>query len=127
MPLKKLNVKVKNKLKSELINLAILSLLTMIIFKIVLYKESFIIIFLTTLRFFYSIMLPALFLSLYLHKKFTYATRLILGVIIVFALTSILNYYLGLFGVHIKFHPYILPPLFIIVGFLLFLKKDGTS
>lgn len=106
-----------------MILLIILLILFFVIIKIVLYKEDLYLLFLVVLRLFYSIIMPGLFISLYLYKKLNFMARLVLGSVFTIALTSITSYYLGLIGLHIKYHPCIIPPVIMLLGMWLFLKN----
>lgn len=113
-------------LKSELVSVVVILFSFLLIFKIVLYKESIAVLFLFVLKLFYSVIVPGLFISSYLHKKISFTTRLVLGSVFTIALISIMSYYLGLVGLHVKYHPFILPPLIMLSGVLLFLKNRRT-
>jgi len=119
MPLKNIS-----EFKQDLVLTGLLILSFSIILQIVLYKESFLISLMTVLRFFYSIVIPGLCISLYLKNKLNYSARLVLGSVFIIASTSITSYYLGILGLHVKYHPWIIPPLMMLLGVLLFLKKD---
>lgn len=109
--------------KSDLISLVILLISLLIIFKIVLYKEDTLFLFIAILKYFYSVIIPGLFVSLYLHRKLNFISRLILGSVFMIAIVSILSYYFGLLGLHVKYHPYILPPLVIVLGIFVSIRN----
>lgn len=115
--------KIKNKFRSEIVSVTALFIIFIVIMKITLYKENIFILFLVVLKFFYSIIIPGLFILLHLNKKLGFTSRLILGSVLVIALTSITSYYMGLAGLHVKYHPYAIPPLIVVLGLFLFLKN----
>lgn len=91
--------------------------------KIVLYRESFAVLFLTLLRFFYVTIIPGLVVSFCLRDRLSFVFRLVLGSVFALAFTGIASYYLGIFGVHVKYHVYIIPPFLMLLGLLLSRKK----
>jgi len=112
-------------LKSGIVSLIALFISFFLIVRVVLYKESWIVTFLLTLNVFYLILTPGFFISLYAHDKLGFKARLVLGSAFTIAITSILSYYLGLAGVHVRYHSYFLPALIIAMGVLLFIKEQG--
>lgn len=117
---------VVTKFKSELISVVILFFLFLLILKIVLYKENTMILLLVVLKFFYAVILPGLFISSCLYRKLSFTARFVLGSVFTIASISIISYYLGLIGLHVKYHPYILPPSIMLSGVLLFLRNKQT-
>lgn len=116
-----------NKLKDEVIFLGILFLLFMVIFKILFYKESILIILRLIASFFWMLILPGFILMFNWREKISFTSRLIISIALSAAIIGISSYYLGMVGIHIKFHGILLPAVFIILGFLIFLKKKSYS
>ncbi len=111
------------RLAYELAVTAVLLIVFTAILKIVLYKENLLTLFMVLSKFFIAIIIPGLFLLSYLQKKLDFITRLILGIVLTLAITSILSYYLSITGLHVKYHPYLIPILIILFGTFLFLKN----
>ena len=67
---------------------------------------------------------------LYWEKKIDFIGRIIIGTALGVGLGGILSYYLGLFGVNVRFHAIILPLVLIGIGifaFLNFSDKKASS
>lgn len=117
------NENIKN---NELVKLLVLFVISFLIIKIVFYRESFSISFLFVFSFFWNFVFPG-FSLLYLYKeKLPFFERFIFGTITGLAIISIFSYYIGLVGIHVRYHTFFLPPLFIIIGIFLnyLIKKD---
>lgn len=99
--------------------LGTLFIIIFIIFKIIYYKDSFIV----SLRFaaalFWMFVLPGYFVMIYWKEKLDFTERLIIGIGLSAAVVGIASYYLGLIGLNISYHGYILPAVIIAAGFLL--------
>lgn len=116
-----------NKLKDEVKPLGILFLLSIIILKILFYKESILIILKLVASFFWMFILPGFILMYNWQEKINFIERLIISIALSAAIIGISSYYLGIIGIHIKFHGILLPAIFIILGFLILLKKKSYS
>lgn len=117
----------KKEFKAQLLLLSALFISLLVIFKIVLFKETLVTLFLALGVLFYSIIIPGVILLAYLNKKLGSFSRLVLGSVLAIALTGIASYYLGLLGLHVKYHPYIIPPLIMLVGLFLFYRENRYS
>lgn len=113
-----------SKIKSEGKHLFYLFLAAIIIFTILFYKESFLIVLRTVLAFFWLFILPGFSLMYYWHEKLSFLERLIIGIAVSASVIGISSYYLGLLGLHIKYHGVILPALLISLAFFLNFRKD---
>ncbi len=113
------------KAKQDSAKLAILFILVSVILKIVLYKESVLTILAVTAKLFYTMIIPGMVIFYRLDKNFMF--KLILGFVFVLALTGITSYYLGIIGVHVKYHSYIIPPAIMLIGILIFLKNKEAK
>lgn len=110
-------------LVNELKYIGILFVIGVIGFKICFYKESFVVVIRTVFSLFWLFVLPGFSLMYYWHDKLSFLERLIIGVALGAALIGSISYYLGLLGLHIKYHGIILPVLFLIVAFIIIVKK----
>lgn len=112
-----------SKIKDEGKHLIYLFLIGIIIFKILFYKEGFLIILRTAFAFFWLFILPGFYLMYCWHKKLNFLERFIIGIPISTSVIGILSYYLGLIGLNINYHGFILPILFLLIDFLLIWRK----
>jgi len=114
-------------IKKELLNLGILFFIVLVIFKIVFFKEQFFVLIKTVLSLFWLFVLPGYFAILYWKNKLDFIERLVMGIVLGISMVGITSYYLGLTGLHIKFHFIVLPPLIIVIGGFLYLRKNKVT
>jgi len=112
-----------DKIKNESKNIFYLFLIGIIIFKILFYKESFLIILRTVFAFFWLFILPGFYLMYYWHEKLGFLERFIIGVTVSASVIGIFSYYFGLLGLNIKYHGILLPVLFLIIDFFIVWRK----
>ena len=110
----------KLNLKKEWVNLFGIYLIFIIVFCIVFYKESFFVNIKFLIAMFYLFYLPGYCLTLYYANRLKFLERVVIGLAIAIAFTTIFNYYLGVAHLHVKYHIFIVPPLLIIFGLLVF-------
>jgi len=114
----------KNVIKENIVKMLLVFIFILIVLKIVYFEDSIITIISISSYFYYLFLLPGGFILLYLHKKLGFLERFIFGTLLSLGLLSISSYYLSLiFGFHVKYHGYFLPPLIIVIGLLLFYKE----
>lgn len=90
-------------LKKEAKTLLIVLAALLIVFKIVFYNESLLVVGRTVLGFFWLFVLPGYGLMLFWREKLDFLERLVLGTAAAIALISLASYYLtlgGLLGIH---------------------------
>lgn len=116
-----------NKLKDEAKYLGILFLLSIIILKIVFYKENILLTLRLTASFFWMFILPGFSLMYYWQEKIKFTERFIVSIALSAAIIGISSYYLGLIGLHLKYHSILLPAVFIALGLLILFKKKSNS
>ena len=117
-------------LKKEGVYLAIALVAGIILFKIIFYNETFVNIIRFVASLFWLFAIPGYVLMLYWEKKIDFIERIIIGTALGVGLGGILSYYLGLFGVNVRFHAIILPLVLIGIGifaFLNFSDKKASS
>jgi len=102
--------------KKELIKVGLIYLGLLIVFILTFYKEPVLNLLRITLGIFYLYVLPGYFLTLYYKERLDFFFRTVLGVVLNTAVLLIVSYYLGILGIHLKYHMYFLPPLFILAG-----------
>ena|SRR3989338_1161841 len=109
-------------LKKESFYLLIALVSGIILFKLIFYNETFF----NTIRFvaslFWLFVIPGYSMMLYWQKSLDFVERIVIGTALGIGLEGILSYYLGLFGLHIKFHAIIIPLLLTSIGIFVFLK-----
>jgi len=113
--------------KDEAKYMGMLFLLSIIILKILFYKENILMILRLAASFFWIFILPGFVLMYNWQEKMDFTERFIISIALSAAIIGISSYYLGLIGLHIKFHGILLPAVFIILGFLILLKKKSYS
>ncbi len=89
--------------------------LSLAIFKIIFFKEDFFVLLKIILSLFWLFVIPGYFLMLY-WKNLDFTERLVVGIALSAAIIGITSYYLGLIGLHIKFHAILLPLIMILGG-----------
>ena len=114
-----------DKINKELVYLLIAFLISIVIFKAVFYKESFLNVLKMVASLFWLFLLPGYSIMLYWDEKLDFLERLIVGIALGIALVGTLSYYIGLIGLNIKFHAIILPLLLILIGVVLSLRKKS--
>lgn len=118
-----LNKHLSDKLKKEFGIIGVLFIVFLIVFKILFYKESFFVVVKTVFGLFWLFALPGFALMYYWHDKLDFLERLVIGVVFGAALVGSLSYYLGLLGLHAKYHGIILPLALLIVALIIVWKK----
>lgn len=121
------NKQIFNKIKEELIYTLILLVISIIAIKIMFFKENFAVILRLALSFFGIFIIPGLALMFYWEDKLSFSERLVVGVGLSAAIIGISSYYLGLTGLNIKHHTYLLPLLLILIGVFIVAKKKTKS
>jgi uncharacterized membrane protein len=116
----------KNKIIREFGYMGIVFLITAIIFKIIFYKENISVVLRTVFGLFFTLILPGFMLMYYWFEKLDFLERLIIGFPVSAAVTGIFSYYLGIIGINAKYHVFILPPIMIIAGAVIAIKKAGV-
>lgn len=116
-----------NLIKEESKYIGILFIIGLIILKIVYFKESLFVILKIVASLFWLFVIPGYFAMLYWREKLEFAERFVIGVLASAAIIGIFSYYIGLIGLNIKYHAFILPPLIIIIGFWAAIKKKASS
>lgn len=115
------------KLVNELKYLALVFLFLVILFKAVFYKESITIVLKSAWGLFYMFLLPGFFIVYYWHDKLDFIERIIIGFPTSAVIIGVSSYYLGISGIHVKYHV-IIPLILILAGLVItIIKKDGGN
>jgi len=111
-------------IKKESVYLIYLISLFVVLFKIAFYNDSFMVILRSIFSIFWLFIIPGYFGMLYWHNKLDFIQRALIGSAVAAGLIGTISYYFGLAGLNLKYHIFILPPLIIILGFLLVNMKN---
>jgi len=104
---------------NDLKKLGIVYLASIIVVQILFYKEFFINTLRLTTGFFWLFVLPGFSIMLNYEKKFDFIERLIIGTALGFAIVGTIGYSLGLLGISMKLHQYLIPIATIAIGLYL--------
>ena len=114
----------KQQLIDELKTFAFYCIFLVITFFIVFYQEKTPTILTFSLKMIYLFLFPGYLFGMSM-KASANIERTMIGVITVIVSTGIMSYLLGLFGLHIKYHVYLIPLILIVLGlYLIFRKKS---
>ena len=111
-------------LKKQLLNegkiLSGLFVVFVIVFKIVFFKESFLVVLKMVLSLFWLFVLPGFAVMLYWSDKLDFLERFVIGTALGLGVVGVMSYYIGLIGVNVNYHHMIFPILIIgLMGFVL--------
>ncbi|MBD3164422.1 hypothetical protein GF323_04430 [Candidatus Woesearchaeota archaeon] len=112
-----------DKIRGEIALLAGLFIISIISLKFIFFKEDFITIIRLVFSFFFVFIIPGFAAMLYWKNKLNFSERLVIGTGLSAALTGIASYYIGIIGLDIKYHGYLIPSAVIIAGFAIYYKK----
>lgn len=118
-----MNKEFLNKLKKEAVYISALFALVIIIFKAIFYKENFTVIIKVIAGLFWLFVLPGFSLMYYWHTKLDFLERFLIGIAASLALVGTISYYVGLIGLHIKYHALLLPIVLLVFGSLVIWKR----
>tara|TARA_Y100000310_G_C20327117_1_gene643508 strand:- start:85 stop:444 length:360 start_codon:yes stop_codon:yes gene_type:complete len=112
-----------DKIKKELVYLVVLFVVSIIVFKIGFFNEGIGSILKTVFSVFWILILPGFFILYKWHEKLHFLTRFIVSIGVGAALMGIGSYYLGIVGVHIKYHTIVLPLIIYVISSIIILRK----
>ncbi|MBI2655695.1 hypothetical protein HYX06_04720 [Candidatus Woesearchaeota archaeon] len=122
-----MNKEAFNSIKEESKYIGILFIAAWIIFKIIYFKESFIVLLKIVASLFWLFAVPGYFAMIYWKEKLEFAERFVIGILLSAAIMGIFSYYFGLMGLNMRYHGFILPPVIIIIGLIAAMKKKASS
>ena len=122
-----LNKEAFNSIKEESKHIGILFIVALIIFKIIYFKENVIVLLKIVASLFWLFAIPGYFLMLYWKEKLEFAERFVIGVLASAAIIGIFSYYIGLMGLNIKYHVFVLPIFIMIIGLAAAIRKKAIS
>ncbi len=103
-------------IREELKYMGILLAAGLVIFKIIYFNENFAVLLKIVASLFWLFVIPGYFAMLCWREKLGFAERIVIGVLASAAILGIFSYYLGLIGVDMKYHSFVLSVLIIISG-----------
>lgn len=95
--------------KKEILSLLAVAAAMIAIMKSVFYRQDFITTTRTAMSLFWMLTLPGYALLCYWKEKLGFMERIVVGTAAGAAVTAIASYYLGLLGLHVKYHGIALP------------------
>lgn len=110
-------------IKKEFQYIGLLFLLALLVFKIAFFKEDLFVLARNVIALFWMFVLPSYFILLYWHEKLGFTERFIAGIAVSAAIIGVASYYLGLFGLNIRYHIVLLPLALIIIGAVINFKR----
>ncbi len=99
----------------------------LVLLKVMFYKEPTLSVMKTGFSFWYLTVLPGYAFVRNSFKKSGVLEKMLLSLAVGASLLGILSYYLGLLGIHVKYHAYIIPPALILTGVLIGLKNKDNK
>ena len=110
-------------IKKESVYAGILFLVILIIFKIIYFRDDFIVLLRFAASLFWLFAVPGYCLMLYWNENLDFTERIIIGIAVSAAVIGISSYYIGLLGLNLKYHGIILPFVLIFAGIALNFRK----
>ncbi|MBS3106482.1 hypothetical protein J4419_02355 [Candidatus Woesearchaeota archaeon] len=111
--------------KKELLDWGILLVTLLLILKIAFYKDTLLVIFRTTLSIFWMFLLPGYLI--FRRKQWPFIEKIILGSLLAGAVLGISSYYLGLLGLNVRWHVWLIPLLVMLAAFYFSQKKPKAE
>ena len=108
--------------------LGIVLVIGVLLLKIVFFKESLLTVLKLTLSFFWLI-LPGFVFLLRWKEKLGFVERFLIGSGVSTGVLGIASYYVGIFGLHVKYHGMVLPLVMVVLAFVFvsFSEKEGEG
>lgn len=113
-----------NKIRKESFHLLILFAIVAILFKIVFYNESVLVVVRTVFAIFWLFVIPGFYLMFYWSNELEFLERVVIGIAVSAAVVGISSYFLGLIGLNLKYHGIILPIFCLVIGFFAIRRKS---
>lgn len=120
----KMNNELIAKIKNESKYLFLIFVLLIFIFKGLFYNEPLMNILRILISYFLVFVLPGFCLMYYWNNRLEFLERLVVGIFLQTAIVGITSYYLGLLGLHIKYHGILLPVIVIGVAVVILNREE---
>ncbi|MFH1511399.1 MAG: hypothetical protein ABIF10_06930 [Candidatus Woesearchaeota archaeon] len=112
----------------EAMHIMIIFLVLLVSFRIVFYRQDFVTLAKAAVSIVYLFILPGLVVMWNFRHRCDFVERLILGFAVSAGFLGISSYYLGMLGLHSKYHGWFLPLLLIGIGIVFALwRKNGRD
>jgi len=111
------------KMNKEWKYMALLIIISLALIKLLFYNETLLVAVKFTLTLFWLFVIPGFMIMYLWEDSLGFAERLIIGSLLNAAIVGISSYYLGLFGLNIKYHGIILPIAIILISLVILNKK----
>lgn len=98
-----------------------------IVFKSIFISENFLVVVRTVIAIFWIIILPGFSAMFYWREELKFYERLVIGIGIGVVVLGLSSYYLGILGLHIKYHTLLLPSVIIIAGLGAAMMRKASS
>ncbi len=117
-----------NLIKKESLYVGIIFILLLVMFKITFFRSDTMTLLRSAISIFWLFVIPGYFIMFY-WKNLEFLERIIAGVMISAGVLGISSYYIGLMGLHIKYHLYIIPAIIIFLSVIMniFLPKEKST
>ena len=112
------------KIKKESLYIFCLLIALSIILKLVFYNEGLLSVLRISFSIFWIFILPGFYLLYYWHESLDFIERLVLSAALGAAVIGTLSYYLGLAGLHIKWHMFVIPILMLVSSLIMIAKMN---
>lgn len=103
-------------INKELVYLALIFVASILVFKIVFYKESIMVVSQLAFSFFFLYILPGFSIMYYWKSRLEFVERFIIGFPLGAAITGSFGFLLGLFGIKLIFQVWLIPIVCFILG-----------
>lgn len=114
-------------LRKELLSIGIIFIASLIAFKIIFFREGFFVVLRTVLAIFWLFVLPGFFAMLYWIEELRFFERLVIGIALGTSVIGIASYYLGLSGLHVRYHAFLLPLIMAAIGLVIAFGRKRTQ
>ncbi len=111
--------------KKELAYVGVAYVASLFIFKVAFFEQDLLTLFRLVSSLFWLYVLPGYSMMLYWKGNLSLLERSVVGTSLSFAVVGMLSYYLGLFGLNISYHVFVLPFLFIAGGLYFSTFNEG--
>ena len=111
------------KIKQEALKFGGAVIAAAVIFQLVSYRESPLVVMRTVAAFFWTFVLPGFAIMLYWRERLDFLERLIIGTAVGLAAVATIGYNLGLVGLHLKYQWLVIPALVTAAGVAAALMK----
>lgn len=114
------------KVKKESLQIGILFLVFLIVFKIFFTRSSIILIFRTLFAIFWLSVIPGFYLMYYFAEKIDFIERLIIGTILGFSISGLFGYNLGFIGIKVNMQVILIPIASLIIAGIIIYRKSTS-